>query len=264
MTIEHVLDRLDPAWIEENIGDYLANAFEVSATIVIGGDGRSVFAAVDGRTVAGFDLGRFGPGLADLLREARTSIDSDEPTPTTGMVRLDGALHFAAASLIMPEDMIPARSTPDPMAVLVLLKAFDQAYMSRLAADHDLAGLGVASAPDAGKGAGVTLEGPGGSVLGWATWRPRLPGRAVVLDALPMIGLCLVFMLGALGVFLYRVRRVAERTARDAAQLAERNAALERTEGYLRALYEGLSVKMFFRSRGLIFFVQGWSPLRIV
>ena len=245
LTIEHVLDGLDPAWIEENIGDYLAEAFDVSATVVVGGDGRPVFAAVAGQPVADFDLGRFGSGLADLLRDARASFDSEEPTPVSAMVMLDGALHFAAASLIMPEDMIPARSTPDPKAVLVLLKAFDDAYMNRLAADHNLAGLRVASAPEPEKGAGVTLKGPGGGVLGWATWKPRMPGRAVVRDALPLIAICLVLMLGALGVFLYRVRRVAERTAQDAAQLAERNAALERTEGYLGALLGSAPAVLF-------------------
>jgi len=261
LTIEHVLDQLDPAWIEENIGDYLSDAFDVSATVVIGGDGRPVFAALSGKPVEDFDLGRFGPGFANLLRDARASVDTEEPTPVSAMVMLDGALHFAAASLIMPEDMKPPRATPDPKVVLVLLKAFDDAYMNRLAVDHNLAGLGVASAPEPAKGAGVTLKGPGGGVLGWATWKPRMPGRAVVRDALPLIAICLVLMLGALGVFLYRVRRVAEQTTRDAAQLAERNAALERTEGYLGALLDSAPAVLFaldgngvitlFRGRGL-------------
>ena len=104
--VQKLVLEFDLSWASHNYGAYLAENFEISSTVVVSGSNDLIYAAVKGEDAPTFRIARFGRGLEKLLAEARVSDGKGKPTPATGLVLLDGAIHLASASVISYDELV--------------------------------------------------------------------------------------------------------------------------------------------------------------
>lgn len=209
LVIANVIDDLNIGWANENIGTYLIKEYELTGSYVVDARDRTVYAAYNRgwrkRTDA---FKRFGPGLKQLIEEARAG-RMDQAIPVTSFLLEGGEPHLVTVSPITRELPQPDQQVRVPRPVLILSRPFDTFGLAAWSRNYRLADLRLLmKAPDK-SAAFVPLTGPDGKAVAVLAWTPATPGTDM---AMGMWG----FIIAALGVltlltafFLYRAEAFA-------------------------------------------------------
>jgi signal transduction histidine kinase len=251
----NLVEQPDAAWADDNVGAYAHDTFELSASFVIDGRDRVVFAFVDGHR-ATFDLAaRSDAALAALIAAARAA-PAGQPGPASGVATIDGVPHLVAAEVIVPEPpddpTTPRPPLAQPASVLVFARAIDDAALARLAADSGLADFRLQPAGAPARGTQLALSGPDGRPIATLDWRPDRPGRAMFRGLLlPLAGAFL-----AIGLLSFVVLRQIDRSRRQGQRL------LAEQTTTLNAVAEGIGV--FDRDQRLVTWNPAFAALRSV
>jgi EAL domain/CHASE4 domain len=142
--------RLDADWAEFNIGNYLYTFNGFNRAFVVDGDGRPIYASVDGKQA---EIGRFVPfapvvaQLLPVIRQAETARPAlgkrpgkhnilVPPIEANGRARVDGQAYVVIASLVQPDfgEYLPkGPHSPVPNVAkpidAAMLGAFSQRYL---------------------------------------------------------------------------------------------------------------------------------------
>ena len=221
--IENLIIKPDMSWAPRNIGWYLEENFDMSATVVLSGRNELIYAAVDGTDRPSVRTANFGRDLETLLSQARLSSGNGKPTPKTGFLLFDGMIHLAAASVLSNHEL---EQTIDNRAVLIMLRRIDEEFLAGLASDYELLGMRL-HGPQNEESSLIRINGIGGTKLATLVWNPMLPGRDFLRSTVPLT-VILLLVIGALSFLFVR------RTFRMAAALHERGEGLERLNDELR------------------------------
>lgn len=259
-SIRNILVDFDPDWADNNIGRYLHEAFDITLSLVIAGDGRLIYGARDGARLVPPDASALSAGFGALVDEARADRVDLLPRWVAGTALLDGVPVLVAVSPFTPErpDSPP---TPDSNAVLVLARPLDADWVGTLGQDYHLDGLALrpVDAPmPAGHTADTRLITRDGVALAALSWQPRIPGDRVDTNVLVTMSVLSVVMMALLAVFLSRARRLARRLAEDEAARTEQAQALAESEERLRLVVANAPVLLVVSDRdGDILLMEG-------
>lgn len=235
-SIANVLGDLDPVWADNNIGQYLADAFGADLSLVITGDGRLLYGAREGERMAPPTDRDLGPGFTALVEAARAVDRGPPPGWGAGFALLDGVPAVVGVAPFTPE-RADSPPTPDADAVLILARQLDEEWLTAIADDYHLSGLTLlpagSPAPE-GLPAATVLTTLDGVPLAAVAWRPTVPGDRLDATVLATMAALSLAMLALLGVFLRRARRLGEQIGADEAERLAQAQALAESEQRLR------------------------------
>jgi two-component system cell cycle sensor histidine kinase PleC len=175
--VQNLVVAFDPVWFDKNLGAYLRDTFDVSGVAVFDGAGREAAVAF-GEDAGPQPLRASQGGLAEMLAEAR-AFEGEKPVVSIGLVSLDGRLHLAAASAIVPFEPLVGRDAPPRDWVLVLLIELNEEWIAELEENTTLRGLSLVGSSQAEGGAdrgALSLTAFDGSALGALAWLQERPG----------------------------------------------------------------------------------------
>jgi two-component system, cell cycle sensor histidine kinase PleC len=232
-TYDHVNEQADLEWTKENLGPYLATAFEISNVFVFDRTGRLVYGSLpdkDGTAevtsesappLAGIDIsGLRSHAMLALERALAGDIDGVQ-----GFVEFNGHVAFLAARAIRP-DTLAREQKEMPRNAMVYLKVFDAAELASMSESFGLAELRIES------GYRVPLLSPNGGKPEFGVgWTPRQTGatfaseNAGALFALAAVGLFLIFLIGSGWYRAFEsIRRAEMQALADRAQSVQETA----------------------------------------
>ena len=227
----------DATWVHENFGEYFAGHMRHSLTLIVGADGRVVYASEGGRVTTPQALADFTQAARPLIEAvaAQTAAQA-APRPMDQASAMGSVRHLHREAvvktprgvyLVSAGSITPERSWQGPLVagrqpVAVSAKLLDAAYLADLGKDYDLDGLSLVPLDGAAQ-AKILLDGPDGSPVAALGWRPLQPRATVLARAggpFAAVGLCLLLLVSLL---VLRIRAVDRdlKAAAVAAQAAD-------------------------------------------
>jgi len=208
----HLVVRFDSRWADRNIGDYLATAHSVSASMVIGADDRTVVAYLGGER-GELDAFRYIPdGLRPLVERARKGSVAN-PEAVAGLTKIDGQVHLVAVSPLSERTPTARSQRPGPRPVLVLAQALNGEFLGKSGRTFALDGLDFVSGSTPRNYFSMTLTGIDGGRLGSLVWRGPRPGDGLLIWLMPSLGSALGAVTYLLYLFFRSTDLVLERQA---------------------------------------------------
>jgi len=195
----------DPQWAQDNVGSYLSETFDLTVSFVIGSDGATTFAFLDGAP-SDVDAGHHvGPALQHLITGARLA-SADEPVPVVAFVQTGDGLLLISASAITSENVQTGDVDTKPRGVLVLGFEFPNNHVMRFAELAATADVSLEfDLPTDGRQT-VILEGVRGGPEAYLTWSTDEPGAALLEE----ITIPVVFaLLAAMGLVFIAFRNAS-------------------------------------------------------
>lgn len=209
LVIANVIDDLNIGWADENIGTYLIKEYELTGSYVVGADDKTIYAAYNRgwrkRTDA---FKRFGPGLKQLIEEARAG-RMDRAVPVTSFLLEDGEPHLVTVSPITRELPTPDQQVRVPRPVLILSRPFDKFGLAEWSRNYRLANLKLLMKAPKGSTAYVPLNGPDGKAVAFMAWTPATPGTDMATGLWGFIIVALAVLTLLTAFFLYRAEAFA-------------------------------------------------------
>jgi signal transduction histidine kinase len=203
----------DIDWIGTNVGD--SDTFDL--VVVLPPHGAPF----------GWEAG--GGPRADLLEPAAIAtanglldgVPLDSGAAKAAYVRSGDALWFLAVARVVPQSGVPADAADADLPRLVIGFRVTTGLFRDIGRRFIIENLAVAPGPVAGEDV-VTLDGVDGRPLGWVSWTPPTPGRAVLRATLwPLVGL----MIAVAAIVLLVSRELLRSARRLEAALAQARAA---------------------------------------
>ncbi|AXK38770.1 bifunctional diguanylate cyclase/phosphodiesterase [Crenobacter cavernae] len=233
--------KIDRGWLQDNLTGSVYPTLGVGVAQLLDARGAPLYTVRDGRIQS-----QAGP--ADLFTPSqwtslRRSVERYDPYGKQGypsaLVRIDGAAGQQRFFLVALQRVVPEHRRPDPDApprYLLFARELGPELLARLSHGRAASELRLVYAPPEPPLASLRLSGFNGEILGWLSWREKLPGGSLRDQLLPRF-LLLVAALTALAfLILRRARRVelahrsvTERLVRQGATL--RKLVVKRREG---------------------------------
>lgn len=197
----------DLPWLQTNLGDYYADYMNHVVTIVYSPEGEVVQFSRESESVAPRTQTAFTTAMAPYAAEARRASMAAHRRGATGfsavfnrsaVVRIGNETWLVAISTIVPEDGTITRPATDP--VVISAKPISNLLVSL---KSDLAIVNARYlAPGSDATASITVRDNSGAPIGVIAWTPDAPGRALLLDAAPiMLGVVFLLILGSAVLF---------------------------------------------------------------
>jgi len=191
--VESLVDKPDPQWAADNIGEPLFDTFGITGAFVYDAANHPTFTFIDGQPAKVDPMSEAKEGLEKLIAAARAN-PGEESVPQTGVVMFQGQPQLASAAMISYTQYRSRWQNGQVPYVLVFMRALDADYLSGIAKDYNLTGLAWSSAPPQGDLASLALTAVDGTPVGQLFWFPERPGRALALHIVPWAGVAFVLM----------------------------------------------------------------------
>ena len=252
-------------WATSNIGPYLTNSFRVATSLVLDPDDRQTMAFVQGAPVTDHDVAsEIEGGLKRLADDARKT-PADAPIAATGFVLLNGEVHIASASLIVPSkaELRNAYGPRNWAHVLVLTQPLDGEALQSLAARFGLHDLEFRSGPIGDQSSSLRLAGVDGRELGFLTWRAETPGFAILRRLALPIAIAFDIMVLLAVLIVRQIGRLNRENRRVLDELAAKNGRLEELTALQRATLDVIpdGIAVFDRDLCLLAWNQAFADL---
>lgn len=227
----------DAEWQQLNFGDYYADYMHHTATLVYDDSGRLRGASRDSEPVplaqeaalAAAVAPMVGDVRAESMRPAkRKGFGFDAVVKRTGLVQAGSEIYLVAASTVVPDTGDVARPRRDAVVVTTrTLPSFLEALPKDLAIKAPrlvpATDATPASIPIQATGARVTsaVRAPGDAVLSRLAWTPERPGRRLLMDAAPLLGVVVLLLIAAGVTLFHTMDKVSRRLALNQTALSE-------------------------------------------
>jgi diguanylate cyclase (GGDEF)-like protein len=182
--------RLNAEWAEFNIGNYLYTFNGFNRAFVVDGEGRPIYASVDGKQAEIGHFAPFAPVVAQLLpviRQAETARPAlgkrpgkhnilVPPIEANVVARVDGQAYVVIASLVQPDfgESLP-KGPHSPVAIVA--KPIDAAMLGAFSQRYLLENLQLVEPGKVDAGSSrMWLRNRNGQAVAALTWTPRQPG----------------------------------------------------------------------------------------
>lgn len=219
----------DPDWVARNVGPTLVQSFGITAVLVLDDAGAVRLAVFDGVMAADGAIPTELPTGALTLARQAAAAPAGQRGRASGILSWKGRLYLAAFGDLRHEDTV---DRSDPGAVLVFLRALDEAVLAEIAAPLAVGAIRLGAGAVASYSA-LSLRDPEGTVVGGLSWTRPAPASDFLGDILWM---ALVIVAG-LVILTVLFLTAAQRVAMERVVLADR---LRDREVRLRRLVESL------------------------
>jgi signal transduction histidine kinase len=235
-TVQNIVVAPDPNWAPRNVGRYIIETFNMTATIAVDSRDRVIHFALNERHSTpnpGFAEALVG-ALAPLIIEARAA-PLREPVGISGFVELDGALFLAGTAAITSEAPTGDQLKPHARPVLIFVREIDDAVFAELQDRFNLPDLRLVRDLALASDHACPIFGPNGEPIGWVDWMPETPGGTLIDRTLwPLLGIGLaLFGLGWL--VLRRIGKVNQELREQATALHRANEQLSENAAQVRS-----------------------------
>jgi diguanylate cyclase (GGDEF)-like protein len=200
--------RVNNDWAEFNLGNYLYTFNGYTRAFVVDGDGRTIYASVDGKRAAIGRFEPFAPVVSQLLPVIRKA-EAARPVPgrragkynilvspieANGVARVDDQVFVVIASLVQPD--FGASLPKGPRApVTVVAKPIDTAMLTAFSRRYLLEGLQLVEPRSANNASGrMWLHNPDGHPVAALIWTERRPGTLLFQKLAAPLLIALVLM----------------------------------------------------------------------
>lgn len=197
--------KFDRDWADANIGRYLYETEEISASFVLDGNNQTVYAAVEGKRVDADALTYLGASLAQYADTAR-SAPRAAPTSVIGYAATDHGVFRVAAAVVTPYTNPKLIPTGMARSVLVMARLITKDGLVRVSKDYMIPELRLLERPAKAKSPTIVLMDIDDAQIAELTWTPSAPGREIWGTIAPALaGVVIVWIV--LGVWFIRRTR---------------------------------------------------------
>ncbi|BBC73051.1 bifunctional diguanylate cyclase/phosphodiesterase [Altererythrobacter sp. B11] len=249
----------DLDWLDQNVGAWLNYVFNHELDLILDGTGRPVYAMEKGVRVRPDTFDRIEPELRPLLDGVRglsrmpanpherlpnQPLHPDSSVRTspaalhaTDLVMLDGEAAAVSVMRMVP-DSRASTTAPGSEPLLISVRYLNSSLMRELQRVRGIVGARVTRSPAVG-GSGeysVPLSSFRGQRIGYFTWRPEMPGKAILGSVLLQGGGALAALLVLLAGLIFRIGKLMSRDARSIAVLEEARLELQAKEAQAQYL----------------------------
>lgn len=197
----------DPAWVDPDgvyLGNYLAEAYDVTAAFVFRSSGGFVY-AWNKYAAPGDDVMAMAgdPQIRQLVGAALAAPDHSAAIGVSGFVKIDGVLYFAAAGRIHPTSEDLRAGMRGKRSVFIVLSDISGPQLSVLGEDFGVNGLQLTG--DRPKsGPYVEVVDNFGAPLGNLVWQRVKSNETVIASYIPSALVMLGLMLAAAALLIWR------------------------------------------------------------
>lgn len=248
----------DLNWLDQNVGTWLNYVFNHELDIIVDGKDRPVYAMENGVRASLLTSLRIRNGVTSLMKEARGQ-SSEPPNPhdrlpnrklhpkstvrtspvavhATDLVIINGKVAAASVMRMMPDSRYPD-ARPGTAPLLISVRYLNTGLMHDLQEERGIVGARVTESPATAASTeySIGLSSSNGQPIGYFTWRPEMPGKAILGSVLLRGGFALLSLLILLAALVVGVGRLMSRDAKSIQRLEE--ARLEQQATEAQALY---------------------------
>lgn len=199
---DQVESEFDPTWVDDNIGEFLHDATDVSLTVVIGSRNSGSLIVQNGERLPPAPLENLTPAFTDRLEALRQG-PLDPPAIDAGYIMLSGNPYVFGMSPVTPEYPDPGYDGAD-RSIFMVGRELTHERLSTIADDFGLPNLRFTTTEPATPT--IELIDVAGRPMGWLTWTPRTPGNGWLRVIFPGLAIVLLAVI-ILGVLLTQVWR---------------------------------------------------------
>lgn len=211
--VENMVVDVDPDWGDENIGTYLNEVYDVSASIVIGEADDVVYASIDGERIAPSSVAKVASSLAPLIARVRSETVHDAPPePISGYMRTGNHMFFASAAVLTTYGSVDGEEVDiSTNAVLILMKQINDELLESLTERYLLSDLRLDRSfhPDLTP-TSLLIKGVNGAPIGALHWRADAPGSDVMTWLLPAVAALFLAMAGLVVLAVRRATKASQ------------------------------------------------------
>lgn len=208
---QNLIQSLDKAWADANIGAYLTETYGIDLAVALSGDGRPTVAFINGeltRIPAG------SPLIQSLTGPIVHAVGHENAAHIANIfLRLRNEVHLVSIAAFLDEK---SKSRVGDGSVLVVAQKLDRPFFERLERTYRIAGL--KRARQATETCTEAILNPDGQVLGYLCWQRRMLGSDYRNRL--MFAVALVFVLMGL-ITLHILRLDRQNLRRHADHLRE-------------------------------------------
>ncbi|MEN2980073.1 PAS domain S-box protein [Tistrella bauzanensis] len=226
---------VDIAWLTDNYGAYMHRMFSLDGSVVVRPDLSVVYLAVAAEAAGdGVEVDRTALALlkavAPLVGRTFTA-SNNPPDATAAVVRLGdrSALVLVARLSVFGTELAAAGTDP---AALVAYEWLDDSFIDHFA----VAGLAdmVVTPHKPASDAAFALGDGDNRPAAWLSWEPSRPGRALLVQTMPLVAIALLLMMGLVWSAAARARQAVRTVTHHARLVADRNRQLSASEQRFR------------------------------
>ncbi len=249
----------DLDWLDQNVGTWLNYVFNHELDLIIDGRNRPVYAMENGVRVRPETFARIEAGVHPLIEAVRGAnvgpanpherLPNEKPHPestvrtsptavhATDLIDIRGQAAVASVMRMVP-DSYKSRAVAGSEPLLVSVRYLNTSLMHDLQRVRGIAGARVTrAAVDGASGEySVPLSSSRGQRIGYFTWQPEMPGKAILGSVLLQGGVALLALLVLLAALIAGIGRLMSRDARSIAVLEEARLQLQAKEAQAQYL----------------------------
>ena len=206
-TIENAYLSQNSEWIDQNIGEYLTDTFEVSDLFILDGNNNPVLLLKDGQIESSNYNTINKNALTNLIVKARQS--SAKLVSVSGMLMINGDPAVVGVSVLTPED---GTVLPSPRPVLVIAKRLGAPQLLDFSEKFRLKELKFNSAQETIPGeAFIEVKNPENKLIGSFNWQPHKLGSLM----LSKIKIPLLIVLIVIALISFKIIRTSLNTTQN-------------------------------------------------
>ena len=209
--LRDLASQFDSSWAAENLGQNLADDFNVTSAWVLTHDQRTIAGFIDGKPAGREFLSWLPVGIKKQIERVRR-VGDKESRAIGGFARNESGIHLVAVGRIGPQSQTGEVAT-DVDGVIVLTQALDDEFLAEGARNFALPGLNVVrGAPPRGY-KGLPIVGEGAHRLGTLVWFDKRPGDRLLWPLSPALAGALIALAYVLFLFFRDADLFLERQA---------------------------------------------------
>lgn len=214
--VVNVRNSFNPAWIDVNLGVWMYDYFKHDRVYVLDAKSRALYTMADGKEVPTSGVLPSGPmeSLTFQLRQliAAGALDDYEAGRARVPRVVDVGLHEARPAIISVMPLVPHSSAVSQPrrteSFIVSVRFLDKSFLVDLAGSSLLENVRFASSPRiAGDVQTYPVSNRSGQTIGYLSWSPNLPGRAMLADVLPVLAMGIAVVGIAVALLLLNLRK---------------------------------------------------------
>ena len=215
-TIQHAYLSHNSKWIEQNIGEYLTNTFNVSDLFILDGYNKPVLLLKEGLLEKSNYNSINKSALTNLIKKARLS--GALPVPVSGMLMINDHPAIVGISVLTPED---GTVLPAPRPVLVVVKRLEAPQLLEISKkfrlrDLNFISIGSNKVTQASiEIASIEIKNPQNKLLGLLSWQPDKPG-SLMLSKIKFPLIVLLIVIGLITVVIIKISLKTTQRLKDA------------------------------------------------
>lgn len=215
--VDNLVTTLDRDWADANIGTYMNETYAVTSTFVVDAQNRLIYAMVDGVGTSDDPFDRLTGGIEEMAARARASEPTEPPVGITGLLKDGAEIHFTAISEFKDyEDEDGILITMPTGALLILTTRIDDVLLAELSENYLLDELQFTPfGSPVHFDVNLPVATPDGTPAGTLSWNMTSPGRAMLQQVLPGIGVSFLVLAALTFLILSRGQRMVDAALRE-------------------------------------------------